>query len=270
MLRFELKRGFRSIGFRIAMIIMIAVAIAQAYTEALPIARNPLERYDGSKNMPGPPHVLNTWIGMYSRYERPLLIVLLILVTMAYGLSYAMDLNSGYVKNILICKSRKDYLNAKFVSVFLTAGVVGVTPYIANFLIVSCMNPLHKPYLGMATESYYGKAFSWLYFHHPALYVMMYMLITFLYSGAFATIALAFTHIVRNAFLLGLTPFLMGYFVLKYASYLVGTSLAPNILMRMGTTADRVNVWVFAFEWLVVTILSYLIYFNRGKSMDVL
>lgn len=266
----ELERAFRGKGFWVSLLIGVSIAVAQVVAEVYPRAVNPLNGYVG---MTGYPYSLfNFWIGMkHGPYRETYLMILPILATMPYGLSYHQDIKNGYVKNIYTRGRKADYLAAKYIAVFVTAGTAVVLPFLLNLLISACMLPALRPSLGGEFGVNPVYILYRLYLEHPFVYIGVFLGIMFIYAGVFASIALAAARLVENIFLLSLVPFVFWYGMNMVASYLkkfIGVRLNPIYLIQMAPMVkDRFAVVLVP---LVIGVLSAVIYFGSGVKSDAL
>ncbi len=266
MLRFELKRAFNTIGFKIALLIGIVIAFAQAIVHTMPAYADPLRGFMGAHTNTYPVHLFVCWMGAYPvTFYSTFVRILPILATMAYGISFATDYNSGYIKNIVVCKKREEYLRAKYISVFVAGGLVAVIPLVVNLLFTACLVPTMKPFLG------HGGIRSGLYYTHPFIYLFLNLLCTFLYAGAFSTISLAGAFLIKNRFLLSIFPFALWYILGIMSRYtrdipFVG-EIAPSGIISFNHPAAKAFAWI---EWLLIAVITYAIFIRKGRKLDVI
>ena len=265
MIKLEFKRALESISFKIALLIGLVISFAQVVFHTMPIYADPLKGVIGANTYPR--HLLECFMGadtimFYSTFVR----LLPILCTMAYGISFVSDYNSGYIKNIVICKRRREYYNAKFICVFVIGGLVAVIPIVINILFTACLVPAMPPFLG------HGGIRNGFYYAHPIIYIFTMLIRVFLYAGAFSTISLAGAFVVRNRFLLSILPYVIWYALAVISNYIMGNSyigvIAPEGLISLRLALCKpVVVWG---EWLIIATISYILFVRKGEKLDVL
>ena len=262
MIKFELRRAFDSRSFKIAIFIGLIISFAQVIFHTMPYYADPLKGLGANTY---PRHLFISFMGadriiFYSTFVK----LLPLLCTMAYGISFSLDYSSGYLKNIITLKKREDYLRAKYISVFVVGGFIAIIPMVVNILFTACLVPTMGPFLG------HGGIRNGLFYSHPFLYVALMLLKMFLYAGTFSTIALAGTFLVRNRFLLSVLPFAIWYILNVSSRYTISTigTIAPEALISL--ELQNKIPWLVWVEWLLIALVTYLIFVKKGRKLDVL
>lgn len=198
-----------------------------------------------------------------SRYNYLLLFIMPILVALPFGASFYQDVKSGYIKQIVLRISKKDYLKAKYFSTFISGGFVIVCPVLVNFLLMGLVYPFHKPYI-YASQMYMESTLGIdLFFEHPFVYVAVYMMFLFITAGAMATICLLISMQISNYFSVIITPFIVS-FILIFTSSIIGyTDIAPMHWLQACTTGR--NFTAAIIELIIFTIPIYCI-FTKSKA----
>lgn len=274
-LKNELIRGFHSKAILVTLLIGLVISITQIITYVLPAANQLLDGFyqTSIKNSPAYATVFNTWMGQSSYvtpYMRLFVIIMPILSMMAYAYTSYSDRKSGYIKSIFIRTKRTDYYIAKYITAFLTGGIVTTTPLIINLMITSTMIPsiLPNPIANMPNAR---ALFGTLFHQKPYVYIMLYLLLFFVYAGTMAIVGMAFSFFIDNIFLVLISPFLLHYLI----HTLVISS--PNALLRgmspltiLEVEQGRVNnVWSMLIIFIVLAIGSTILYFWQGVKQDV-
>lgn len=271
-LKIEAERVIKGKFLWLSLSIGCIIAIAQIMFELYPYAKNPLAYYNGHYGLPF--SVFQFWMGMNfaSPYKETFLTIFPVLAMLPYALTYHSDIKNGYVKNIYTRNKKKNYLMAKYIVTFMSAGIVVTIPYLLNLIIALCLLPALSP----VRNGQYMSAASMLqnvFYSRPFLYIVIYLIISFLYAGVFASVTLAATCIVENIFLLSLVPFLLWYGLGIISSFFIARyqleSINPIQLLDMAQ-AYIVQMKNVLGTGLAVGGVSAIIYFRNGVKSDVL
>lgn len=270
-LEIEFGRIFFSRTLWVSLTVGLIIVVAQFVTNVYPYALNPLRfwSYDAY-----PANVFTYWIGgmgagvCQTIYE----LVLPILAMLPYALSYHQDMKTGYIKNIYTRTPRINYLVAKYVAVFISAGIVTVIPYMINLLAVSCVLPaINPPIEGPGEIAWSCTVFYRLKMSHPYIHIMLMLIVMFIYAGVFATTALAAATAVENIFILALVPFIVWYglkMISANVKSLLGFYTSPTI--AISTSIHISNLGMVIMLPIVVGGISAIVYFIKGVKSDAL
>lgn len=271
-LKIEFGRAFRSRMLYITLLVGCIIAGAQFVVEVFPAAKNPLMFYSGKYDN-YPITVFEKWIGgnVVSPYSMTYRTILPILSTLPYGLSYLVDVKSGYVKNVYSRTKRINYLLAKYIVTFITAGMVAVIPYILNLygtaMVLPSLLPVHNGQFSIRAICMLEDVF----YTRPYLYIALYLLIYFVYAGVFATIAMSVVYWVDNIFLVSLVPFIVYYMTRLISPYLrmvewLGVVDITSILNMCQPTAVKWTAVIIVV--IIVGGVSASLYFVNGVKKD--
>ena len=129
---------------------------------------------------------------------------------------------------------KKYYYQSKFISAFLTGGLVVTIPLCLDILLCSMVRPslLLMP---EASNTFVinGPMFSRLYYRHSFLYVVVYMLIIFIFSGLFAVLGTGIGRYSTNRFIPLVFPFILCLFqstvvgALQHPEYAIDNFITP-------------------------------------------
>lgn len=190
MIKTELERAFKSWSLWLALIIGMGLSIAQIITRIIPAAMNPLMGYMPDNATLMPISAFQVWIGNGVSFEYSLFIRLIpILAAMPYAVTYLSDIKSGIIKNYVTRTAKFNYLAAKYIAVFVTGGVVVVMPLLINYLTAITILPSLVWPVGVFASSP-KSIWSAIFYTHPHIYMIMYMIMLFVCGGLMATIAL--------------------------------------------------------------------------------
>ena len=206
LLKNECRRICREINFKVALIFGCGIAVWHFWQNIL------------TKEMGGwelPQNVYVSWIGassyMMQSYWYFLIFPLLAVIPFA-GTFYD-DLKSGYMKNVLLRCSRKEYFMGKGIAVFLSGGMSVTIPLVLNFILTAMFRPLILPDPYIAIGPLTAEIGSELYYLHPMVYTMIYLLFDFFVGGIFALSASVFCYKANYKFVALLIPYIIFYFL---------------------------------------------------------
>lgn len=208
------------------------------------------------------------WIGgsFYSMQAYLYYMILPILAVMPAGLSYYEDLHTGYYKNIYLRGMKNQYLYAKYIAQFLSAGFTVVLPLILSVYLTAMRFPIIKPETVMDLSPYMSSIGYTLYFEHPFLYIFLFLVIDFLFAGGFASICLVSTFFTEYRFAVLVTPFIIYYFLYALSNMVRENLVAsPNYFLH---PAYGINYWWEYVVGILFFLLCALFYVWRGKKYE--
>jgi hypothetical protein len=214
-LKFELRRAFVNRLFVLALSIGCLIVLSH-FIWAIPQAAQASEMFDALIAKGGYPESLfNHWIGYQGYVLQATLyfFVLPLLVCIPFADSLFIDRRDGYARSIVTRVPQRYYYVAKAFSVFLTAATVAVVPLILDLLLTALLYPAVVPTPTAGTFPLFEfSMWSDVYYSAPYLYTVCYLVLIALFSGLIATIALMFSYLVANRFLVLLAPFILCVF----------------------------------------------------------
>jgi hypothetical protein len=215
-IRFELKRAFANRLFVLALSIGFIIVFAHIVW-AIPQSIQSQEMFDVLIAKGGYPNSLfNHWIGGRGDILQATLYFFLLplLVCIPFADTLFTDRRGGYIRSIVTRVSQRRYYVAKAISVFLTAAAVAVVPLILDLILTALLFPAIIPTPTASTFPIFEfSMWSDLYYSVPFLYIAFYLVLIALFSGLLATVALVFSYLVANRFLVLLAPFILCVFV---------------------------------------------------------
>lgn len=214
----ELGRAFRSRGFRISMILGLFLTMSEAYSWYQRVRLGmEYERRKGILSY-NPATAFTMWFPFDARDWRVIVFYLLmpLLATMPFAISYLQDRKSGYIKNIVLRSDKKTYLKAKYTAVFLSGGTVAAVPLLTNLLAVSLYLPWRVPD-SVVTTILPSSVWAELLYTRPFLYTFLLLAVTFITAGLYATLSLAATRFLQLKFAAFLAPFLISLLIYNIA-----------------------------------------------------
>lgn len=231
--KIELKRAFKSRKLLIALLAGMIIAVWHYVQYVLPLIR--AEEFE--EEIYYPVTVFESWMGgnSYTLQQYLLFIIFPILAVLPFGTSYYEDKKSGEYKNIVTRVEKKEYIKAKYKAVFLSAGVVTLFPLVLSLLLTSATLPSLLPqaatYSFQIDNTNFGHQ---LFFTHPYLYIILYLVFDFIFAGAFAGIALAASTFAGNICIVLAAPFVTGMFLMVMMNMLNIGKYAPVYFLNPG------------------------------------
>ena len=275
MIIFEIKRFLKNRNTYISLLVGIILVLLQLIYKL--ISQNEMLRllnqnYDKFKNDYYPLSVFNTYIGIDggSVFTNILYTLFPLLIAIPYASSYAKDLKTGYIKTLLQKTNRKSYYISKYITMFLSGFIITLIILSASLILTSMFIPSIQPNLITANFPLINKNQLWfeLYYSHPYIYLIFYILIDAFYYGVLSTTALTFSLFYGNPFISTLIPSII-YIFLQYIFGLFELNkFSPYLFLR----ADQpicADLNIIIAEFLVLLIVNSLIFIIRGIKKDV-
>lgn len=269
-LKIELKRAFKSKGMLLAVLIGCALSIAQVVDDQIPAYfRNEIMDFTNWSIVP-PSDVSGTWMAGNSSNPEVFIFFLLVPVfaMLPFGTSYFTDGDSGFLKNIYTRCSRKSFLRAKYISAFISGGTAVVIPLILNVLCCLTLLPNLIPstiYRQNGVDP--SMLFSSVYFTHPLLYILIFLLIDFVIGGIFACLTLAVSFLSDYKIMIAVIPFFI-QLIIHVGCSLLG--VWDYSIVYMGQAGcGIINPWVFLIYLAVGLLVSWFGFTRKGEREDV-
>lgn len=269
MLQIELKRAFKRKTFLISLLVVTLLCIVDNVVSNYNWIIMPYNSY---------PYFFEDYIklGIVTSYQcftffhfTPLASILFtlmpILVAISYSDSYLEDLNSGFLKNILARCSKRKYLQSKFLANFIISGITVSIPLLINLLILITTQSSIKPEKMSTTTLLNGSLNLDMYLNHPMLYTLMWIFIFFIFAGVISSIALSFSIVIRNKFIVLIAPFITVQAIGILFSFIGLNDYSVLRFLYLYSEANPIAMMVTFIVMLAATFLSF--YFG-GKSNE--
>lgn len=259
---FECKRGFRSSGFLISCLIGIAICILDLVIFCKMFWLDLNEKI-----------VLQMWIGTdYQLAFNSLYYVLLpILASLPFGASYYQDIRTGYVKNVCIKISRKEYFAAKSIATFLSAQVAVMMPLLFNLILSMGIVPLRVPEkLTFLNASILDRSlFAKIFYTVPLLYCILFILLDGMFAGILSLYSICIAEWVESAFSAIVTPFVV-YIISGVA--LMGDEKGNWSVMEMVNPMQRCTSRIEQLLICIVggIVIAAIVIILKGRKKDFL
>lgn len=266
--KIELARSFQNTGFKISLLIGCGIACVHWITCVIPIAFYQDTYMTSDILMRYPSNVFNNWIGA-STYMYSYLFFLFIplLAALAYGSSFLSDMKYGFIQNVCIRTERKHYFLAKYLAVFLSGGISVLIPLGLNFMLTSAVLPLVKPQAADYTSLIgIGSTLGDFFFECPMIYIWIFAIIIFLFSGIYATYALIAAYYTEHLFITVLMPFVLTAFFNSIASIFGKNDWQSVFFLNPGYPGNRLVPIIV--ELLILGTFSFIVFVIKGSKED--
>lgn len=269
MLKIEFSRALKSKLFLFAVLFGCVLAISHFIFNILPMPAKIDFWLSYDKPMLDMDYLFPGWMGgnQHDFQGYLLYLILPILATLPYADSFFSDKKSGFIKNILVRTSKKKYYLSKYIVVFVTGGIVVVLPLLLNLTLSAMVLPSITPevvashFLIRETSMWYG-----LFYSHPYIYIFLFLLIDFVFSGLFATLALAADIFAEYRVIALLSPFLIYLFINQLFRMASISNLSPmNFLQPSYNESSFIVIFI---EFIILLVLSYFGFLYYGKKND--
>ena len=267
----EIKRAFNTIGMKLALLVGCALSIWHVITVIMPISEG--QNYELSADVIDdlyvPISLFSTWMGneLFPIPSYIFYLILPLLAVLPFGSSFFEDIKSGYIINVCTRVEKKIYFKAKYLAVFLSGGVTVVAPLLLNLVLSSMFMPAFIPDNGtVGTISPTTMAYE-VFFTHPLVYVLMFIVIDFIFAGVMATLALSYTYFTEHRFGVMIVPFVFYFFIYSLTNLIDKTDYSLFFMLNGGANNNYLPVYILYF--LLFFALSYVIFMWKGKKQDV-
>lgn len=259
---FECKRGFGTRGFLISCLIGCLISILD-YLFFCKIFWTELSDKIVSQ----------MWIGLDFQlaFNQLYYILLPILASLPFAGSYYQDLKTGYVKNLCIKMSRREYFLAKSIAAFLTAQIAVMLPLLLNLMLCMGTVPMRLPEkLTFLNASILDRSlFAEIYYTYPIIYCVLFILLDGLFAGILALYSICIAEWVESAFSAIATPFAV--YILSDVA-LVGDATSNWAVMEMVNPMQDYTIQV---EQLLICIIGGIAFavitiILKGRKKDFL
>lgn len=268
-LRMELKRAILNPWFVFPLVVGLALAAVVAY-QLIPGNLDSIKLYvlahETQVIFPSPfSCYTNNLLTDYSAQATRLFFILApFLLTVPHCWSYANDLKSGYVFQVIGRVGRDCYFVSKYAAVFVSSGLVVSLPLMFSFALTACFLPGYPPDVyEMSLASIDSSCILGDLFYADALaYMILRILLDFLFAGLWGSFVLSLSMLMRNRVALLTVPYL-GQLVLKEGIERIYIALrvhgpSVSLLDQLKARPDSFYNWhwVTTVEMLFLAVIS--------------
>ena len=264
LLTHEFLRIIHGKGLRLSLLTGAVLALSHVVMYVMPLSKSILS---GDY----PLGVYAKWMGGENSTIQPVLFYLIapVLVVLPYLGTVNEDMNTGYVKNILLYTTRREYYRVKWVLAFLAAGTAAVVPLLLNFFFTAMFLPAVIPQPG--TGLYPLMAYSlWaeVFYTHPAVYLFFYLALNFIFFGLLATVGLSCSLITQKGYICMLFPLFL-YLAVYGITQVTGLhAWCPFATLRPSQPVAA-DGWVFLAECFVLFFAGGVMWAYGWRKKDV-
>ncbi|MDD6071573.1 MAG: hypothetical protein PUC12_12305 [Clostridiales bacterium] len=214
-----------------------------------------------------PESVYYNWIGAscFPIQSYLFYMILPILASLPAGLSYFMDLHTGYYRQLYLRNRKKEYLTAKYISAFLSGGFAVVIPLIISIYMTAMRFPALRPEEIMDYGPNRTSVGFFLFYEHPWLYILLFLAIDFVFAGGFATISLLSSFFTEQKFAILIMPFAFCYLLFSLDNIFGSNDFAPNYFLNPGF--EKNNVYEYAIGAVMIFVVG-VAYFILGRKVE--
>jgi hypothetical protein len=197
-----------------------------------------------------------------------------ILAALPYGASLYTERKNGYQLQIISRVGKKKYLAAKFITAFISGFVVILIALVINLMLCAMICPLSGVHiLTLEMPMSQGHFCVNLFYNYPALFLIAAILMSSIWGGVCAALAMAAESFIHNAVIIILFPFIMTYLVEFFVEYLKGvlfnTSYELRPICLFQAVCDNMNpAWYIAILQICTLAIEFGIYFVRGIKRE--
>lgn len=279
MIKLEIKKAFNnffffsSLGCSLLIAILSAIRAVRRYfinTKIITTYEPDAYTYLGSS-------LYNNWLGSSGDFYTHLFYFLIFLLcTLPYSWSLFVEKKSGYINQVVTRTSRANYYLSKYLAAFVSGGAIAFIPLVMNFLICALFIPAYP--MDQLSDLYIAVPQNYLWatilYDKPLVYVVMYMFLTFVFCGVWATIGVSLSFVLKSKLSVLISPFLFILLVQVFSGssfYSSGKTIIPSYLIAPKaygygcTTEDVVVTWLLA-----VLLFDVAIYILKGYKKDVI
>lgn len=257
MTSFFFQRIIRSKTFYLALAVCTAAAILEIFQEATRFPNN-LEYGEGVLFTP-----YSMWIEYIvdSNYKQLLFMLLPVLAAIPFADTYAKDKQTGFLKAIISKGKLKQYFTGMYISNFITAGLVITIPLLINIYLafMTLPNVQPDPIVALNPADNMNIIFPALYYSHPLLHMLFYVLLAFLFAGMYATFCLSISFLSNNRFVILVSAFAIDMVLSMLFSFLGKYHWITSNFITELTLTDHVSFASVITVWLIELAIATLI-----------
>lgn len=271
----ELKRAFVNRIMLLVIVMETLLVIVYTVQEVLPVyyVSNPF-RYSviETGKVRGILGTYYTWIGFsFSQCQTIMFTILPLIAALPYGSSLYYDEKKRYVENILIRCRRKDYYIAKAIAIFVTGGVVATYPLVLSLVINAAYLPFERIVPELSWFTVKGvSVLAELFYKAPIVYVIIYILVTFVSFGILNCLCIPASYIFANGFVIMAVPFTVYYGSFVVCSFLGKKSASLWLSMRFSYLLKNDALIVICTFILIIVLISISLVARIRRHSDIL
>lgn len=209
------------------------------------------------------------WFGMgLSEEEIIFFYVFPLLAVYPAGMIYFDDRKNGYLKNLYTQCSKVKCLFGKYFATFISGGVAVSTPLVLSFMIAALYSPARMTDSIVNSTIGDNSLWSGLFYSHPLLYVVAYILLDFVFGGLFACLAMSLSDILSHKFTVFMSSFIF-VVVLDFVCQQLGKyELQPDMFLPPAqyNSIGGIELFIMVSILFLFTILTFIIGGLRSET----
>jgi len=280
MLKNELYKAFINKRFLIVLLIETFLILWYTIGEAIPVMNDHVKFVNdyiyAGRNMEKmtnrlPLGAYYLWIGFnYCKQRVVLYAVLPILAAIPYGTSLYTEKRSHYAYHLLMNSSKRKYYTSKLLTLFVSGGVVGAFPFLLSFLINAALIPLEQ--VSTVTSQFFSSntIFSDLFYKAPILYIVVFLILTFICFGILNCFCFVGAYLLDNKFVVAIFPFVI-YFVarvIEESIFSPGREITPWFSFKIADVYKVDIVKIIPMMIIILLIIVGVYLFKCRKKGD--
>ena len=218
----------------------------------------------------------NSWIGgePFSLGYLLFFTLMPILAAIPYADSLCTESVSGYSRNVIMKVGWKAYLTAKSCAAFLTGALVIFLPLLYNFILTACVIPAIRPTRIYALKYVNASGTMWsvMFYKHPLIFVILYLLLDLLFGGIFALMSLAVGAFVRRRMIAIAVPYILILalkYLMSFTVYLYPKDICPLSFLHPSDLLIEVDGRIVAAEGIIFAAVSLGMLALRGRKSEI-
>lgn len=265
--KIELKRAIFNKNMLIALIIGIAIVLPHTIENFFnEIQYRNYIAQSGLTDGADLTSLYGRWFGMSQDFLCIMFYYILPLIAVyPAAMSYYKDRKTGYVKNLYTRFSKNKYLIIKYITTFISGGVVIAVPLITALSLTSLYAPARIPDSLVMNSIIEKNMWSELFFTHPLLYTLGYILIDFIFGGLFACFAMSVSEFVKHKFSVFISSFLVVAALSFVCVQLNLDYLNPQNFLSPAQFTAAANGYVILAEALILFAASFSLFQLGGR-----
>lgn len=201
-----------------------------------------------------------------------------LLSAMPFSWSLLSERREGYTNQSIIRRSKRTYLVAKFIAVFLSGGIAIISATVFNLMANMWILPVCKTLPALVGYGD-GVFLSKILFSKPWLYLLLCLVTSFVWAGSLACLGLTVSLFLQNTIVAVLFPFALvlgGSFLIEGlaaphtgSSYLGRLETSPMQLLHAMTTNSNPAWYVWTVQLVFLGLIT-VVYCLRGMRDEML
>ena len=214
---------------------------------------------------------LEIWMpryGAHSKFYYLWIVILPLLCTVPYAITYFVDRQDGLINQLITRMGRRNYYIAKLLVCFVNGGTIAVVPLIVNLVACMCFLPWGMP---LRSTNVYpvgeSNAFSEIFYTKPFLYVLIYLVLTFILFGLITASTMLLSLLVENRYALITAPFILYFAEHVFLSFGLGNKEASLLSNANLYNVFSWNVKLYFLELFGLLIFDLLILYKIRRDV---